>query len=475
MHSSAAPKVVKPGRRCAWGARKIFRGMLGKMAFAFEKVCIIGGAGDFGSWYAEFFKKKGSCVVICSRSESAGRLKAQVLGVSFERDFAKAASGADLVVASVPIDAVGEVLETVSAAAKKGALVVDFASVKKQAVRALSKISKKRKGVEFASIHPMHGPRAISIEGVSVVFIPVKAGEKYSALKRVFEDEGCKVVESTAEEHDRVLSVVQGLAHFACISSAAAMKSSGVDLKRAREFSSPLFEVFLSAVGRVVLQNPDTYAKIQVENPANKKMRALFASEARRVAAIANAGDSAVLAREISECGRAFKSVDEVLAESDKATMAVHAEARALKELVGRKVCLQNVATSAVHYGVLKKFAGKTVSLVENSKETALNVSNVRLLPKAEFSKWRGENLREKTRDYSIVVPRGADEKIVAQLLSGVGGVARASVVGTFEGAQVGEGKKSVTVRCAFFEDDGLQAIDAGVKAIITGLGFSLR
>ncbi len=444
------------------------------MVFAFQKVAIIGGTGGFGSWYGRFFKSKGARLAVFSRSE-ANKVAADAIGAEFYTSIAGCVEGADLVIASVPIDATPGVLKEAARAAKQGCLLVDFASVKKSAVAALEEIAKTRRDLELASVHPMHGPRAAGLEGVPVVFISVQGGERCAALKSVFEHEGGQVVESTAEEHDSVLSVVQGLTHFACISSASAMKEAGVDLKRAREFASPLFEVFLSAVGRVVLQNPGVYAKIQVENPQNKVVRKIFARQVRELSKTADGGDSELLAKKIQDAGRAFKSVDELLLEGDKATSAMDAEARQLRLLAGKKVALENVQTRAVHYGVLRKALGKAVVLAENSKETRLNVSNVRLLGKSEFSKWREKNVKTKSRDYSLAVPKSADEKIVAQAVAMARGVQGASVVGVFEGAQVGEGKKSVTVRCAFFEDEDAKELDARVKKIISGLGFSLR
>ncbi|MFA6049233.1 MAG: prephenate dehydrogenase/arogenate dehydrogenase family protein [Candidatus Micrarchaeia archaeon] len=444
------------------------------MAFAFPRVAIIGGSGAFGSWYARFFKSKGGSVVVCSRS-AGGADVAKAIGADFSTDAKDACASADLVIVSVPIDAVPAALKEASASAKKGSLLIDFASVKKNAVSALAEISKTRPDLELASVHPMHGPRAESVDGVAVVFIPVTAGAKCTELKKIFESEGARVVESTADEHDSVLSVVQGLTHFACMAHAAAMRDAGTDVARAREFASPLFEVFLGAVGRVVLQNPDVYAKIQVENPLNARMRELFVKGARELSAIADKGDAQALAKKIRDAGKSFKSAEEVLFESDKATSAMDAEARQLRLLAGKKVALENVQAKAVHYGTLKEAKAGAVVLLENSKPVRLNLSNVRLLGKAEFSQWRNRHLKKKSRDYSVVVPQNADNGAVASVIAATGGVENAFVAGSFEGSQVGAGKKSVTIRCEFFEDEDARAIDADVKKIISGLGFSLR
>jgi prephenate dehydrogenase len=54
---------------------------------------------------------------------------------------------------------------------EENCLLVDFVSVKQNAVKALQKIDRK---IEIASVHPMHGPRVKSVEGFPVVFIIIK-------------------------------------------------------------------------------------------------------------------------------------------------------------------------------------------------------------------------------------------------------------------------------------------------------------
>jgi len=136
------------------------------------KVCIIGGSGVFGQWYASLFGKAGFEVAINNRHASVGKKVARQLGVSFEPSFSKAVAGADWVMVSVPIASTPRYLLKASRHLKKHALLFDVSSVKAGPVRAMRRIAGK-KDVELVSIHPMHGPRVKSLKAVPVVFVVV--------------------------------------------------------------------------------------------------------------------------------------------------------------------------------------------------------------------------------------------------------------------------------------------------------------
>ncbi|MFQ5406439.1 MAG: prephenate dehydrogenase/arogenate dehydrogenase family protein [Candidatus Micrarchaeia archaeon] len=438
----------------------------------FKKVVVIGGTGDFGSWYAGFFRDLGSSVVITSRNEEFGRKKALDLGVGFSPSLKGALHGADLVVVCVPFGVVESVLKEVIGLAEEGALVVDFASVKGRVVRVLQSFSKE--GLELASVHPMHGPRVSSVVSKPVVFVPVKAGDKYESLKELFSSQGARVVECSAKEHDEMLSVVQGLTHFAHIASARALVELNVDLKKSREFSSPVYELFLSTMARVVLQNPSLYANIQVENPQNERVREVFAKQVELLRGIATDGDKRGLERAISQCACAFKSSESVLFAGDKAVSALNAEVGQLKGLVGRQVALENIHNQKVHYGVVEKVEADKVVLLENSKRVSIKLSNTALLTHGQYERWREQNVKTKKRDYSIVVPRECDSNVLKSVFK-QSAVKTVLVVDEYDGLQLEQGKKSVTLGFEVFEDEDLNGFDDGLKKIVRGLGFSLR
>ncbi|MCX6767323.1 MAG: prephenate dehydrogenase/arogenate dehydrogenase family protein [Candidatus Micrarchaeota archaeon] len=271
------------------------------------RVAIISGTGAFGSWYARFFKKKGFEVAITSRDPERGKAVSRELGVKLIATPEEAAAWADITVIATPIAVAPEMISLLAPRLRKGALLTDLASVKGKVCKTYARI--RRRDIETASIHPMHGPVEESVVGRPVLFIPVRVGEKYAALKELFAKEGARVIECECREHDGVLAVVQGLTHFIALASAAAIKELGVDFGKTNKFASPTYERLMSLVSRVVCQNPSLYAQIQVENPANKKARRIFLREARKMAAVVEKGGTSAIEGKIGELADFFCGV----------------------------------------------------------------------------------------------------------------------------------------------------------------------
>jgi chorismate mutase/prephenate dehydrogenase len=73
---------------------------------------------------------------------------------------------------------------------------------------------------------------------------------------------GAVVVESTADEHDEIMSIVQSLRHFATFAFGQYLHKRRIDLSRTLDFSSPIYRLELGMVGRLFAQDPDLYAEI---------------------------------------------------------------------------------------------------------------------------------------------------------------------------------------------------------------------
>jgi len=270
-----------------------------EQAKAVSTVAIIGGAGNFGSWYAKFFRQKGLRVMLTARHKERAERAAEEAGAEWTTESRMAAAQADVVIVSVPAQSVPAVVREIAPSVKPGALLVDFSSVKGEACAALDEF--KGGKIELASVHPMHGPRVSGLRNIPVAFIPIKPGERYSWLKRVFSSEGADVVETTCAEHDRAIAVVQGLTHFVCIATARAVRGMSLTVDKLLAFSTPNHELLEACIARVVLQDPRLYAGLQVENPLNKDARDAFIKAAVDLAASADAGDVKALERKIGE------------------------------------------------------------------------------------------------------------------------------------------------------------------------------
>jgi prephenate dehydrogenase len=97
-----------------------------------------------------------------------------------------------------------------------GTMVIDVCSVKVKPVEILCRILPKE--VEILATHPMFGPvsAATSLEGQRIMIYPARLEpEKYELVKHFLSGNmHLKVIETTPEEHDKVMAYVQGLSHY---------------------------------------------------------------------------------------------------------------------------------------------------------------------------------------------------------------------------------------------------------------------
>jgi len=63
------------------------------------------------------------------------------------------------------------------------------------------------------------------------------------------------------------MAVVQGLTHFNYISIGKTLEKLSFNVRESRKYSSPIYDLMLDMVGRIIGQNPKLYASIQMQNP----------------------------------------------------------------------------------------------------------------------------------------------------------------------------------------------------------------
>ena len=74
-----------------------------------------------------------------------------------------------------------------------------------------------------------------------------------------------------------MMAVVQVLTHFSYISTAAAIEKLQVNIKDTEDYESPIYNLMIDTIARIVSQNPYLTYSIQHENKRGEKIRqALF-------------------------------------------------------------------------------------------------------------------------------------------------------------------------------------------------------
>lgn len=210
---------------------------------------IIGGTGLMGSFLKKFFEQHNYKVLVSTRKTE---LKPE-----------ECAAKSDVVIISVPINVTVEVIKKVAPYVREDALLMDVTSLKVEPVKAMLKYSKS----EVIGTHPVFGPWVNSIKGQTFVICPVRTKQWLGWLKGLLTNAGARIKVITPEEHDKLMSIIQGLTHFSAICVGYALKELNVDVEKSMELTSPIYKIRMDVVGRILNQDPGLYADIEILNP----------------------------------------------------------------------------------------------------------------------------------------------------------------------------------------------------------------
>jgi prephenate dehydrogenase len=435
-----------------------------------HKIAIIGGIGEFGRLFARFFAEDGHKVVVTGRNAEKGEKVAASLGVDFTVDNKGAAEKSDIVIISVPIEDTVDVISEVAPHVRSGKLLMDFTSVKIEPTKAMEE--KASKEVEIMGSHPMFGPRVESLEGQIVILTPIRGKKWTPFLKDFFSDHKARVSISTPEEHDRIMAVVQGLTHFAYITTASAIRRLEINVEESRKFASPVYELMLDFIARIVGQNPRLYASIQMHNPFVKEVHEVFIKEAEKLKNDVSMNDVQGFVKTMSKSSRIFKDVDSSMGKSDKAISALTQELKKLKKSVGKEVALKHIYSSKTHIGIVVSVDPEEVVIRKRGKNVSLKLSNIELLDDKSTLELKREQFGTKKMDFSYVFPSDVDEKILAEVVEKFrDSILSCEVIDVFQGGPIPAGKKSITLRSEGFNLKGMSPLEG----LLTSLGGKAR
>ncbi|HUV80541.1 MAG TPA: prephenate dehydrogenase/arogenate dehydrogenase family protein [Candidatus Bathyarchaeia archaeon] len=287
------------------------------------RITILGGAGGMGEWFARFFKENTCDVQIVDVSDKTAAV-AKELGVQFSTaDILKIESEAlkkafvdtDVVLVSVPIAVTERVIERVGPTLQEGSLLMDVTSVKKAPVEMMEKCT--TTGVEILGTHPLFGPSAKSLHGMPVIFVPIRKGPLYEKMYGMFERNGAKIEFLTAEEHDEIMAVIQGLPHFILFSYGITLKDLDFDVEQARRFMGPMYAVVMDFVGRLLHQDPHLYAQIQT-NFEMSTIQEAFLAAATRLSELVSEGNVDAIMGEMQLAKQHFGDTEGAMRNSDR-------------------------------------------------------------------------------------------------------------------------------------------------------------
>lgn len=455
------------------------------------KVLILGGTGEMGQWFTRFFKERGYEVTVWGKG---GKTEvARKLEVPFASNPEEAVPRSDIVIVSVPIDVTEETIAEIAPKMKSGSLLMDFTSIKVKPVEAMKKFAPS--DVEILGTHPMFGPTIPTIRGQTVILVPVKgrSGKWFPRIRELFEEGGAHVEITTAAEHDRLVSVVQGLTHFAYISIGTAIERLDFDVKRSRKFVSPVYDIMLDFVGRILGQNPYLYALIQMENPGVLEVHDAFIRECEELSRLVRVHDEEGFVKKMKAAAQQYGDTAHALRKSDKLINSRIAEYETILNSVGKICGFSHFYSGKTHVGTLEKVGPDEIVLTKlvskgtsphiKNKSVKLKLENLRLLSESELWEWRKENLEHSTRDISVLIPEGADPAVILNAINTNKQLAACEISDIYKRFNREETEKErkeakrlgVTYRITVFGDCDVNSVEADVTFLLCGLGCRIR
>ena len=434
------------------------------------RVSIIGGTDGLGKWFARFLKSKGFDVIVTGRDVNKGKKVERELGVTFTGDNVEAAKKGDVVIVAVPINVTEKVIREVAPHVRKGALLMDITSIKEIPARAMEECVKE--GVCVIPAHPMFGPSTPSLKRQVVILTPSErhmSNPWFKRVKEFLEEEGARVVVMSPREHDRIMGIIQGLTHYAYIALGTTLKELNVDIRESRKYASPIYELMINIIGRIVGQNPYLYADIQMFNPQIGHIHETFIRECMKLRDIVARKDRESFVEVMREAARHFGSETiRGMRYSNKAVGAIIQELEKLEKSIGKEVALRHIETGNVHYGILKDIQDDTVILNKNGKEVRVNIANVSLMEEGELEEWKRENLNRYYYDISVLFREDVDERVILKLLKGIFDL---EILDVYQGQGVERGFKSVTFRIYSYKREELANLKEQFLEVIRNIG----
>lgn len=235
---------------------------------------IIGGRGKMGQWFAHFFR----------------RLKYEVLisGRKTKLTNKKLAKRADVIIFSVPIEATAKVIKEVLPYVRAGSLLTDLTSIKEAPVKTMLKAPS---NIEVIGMHPVFGPSVKSIKNQTIVLCPTRGKTWLGWLKKILVNHGAKLMITSPKEHDEIMTVVQSLTHLQLICSGLVLEELKIKPQKIIKYSSPVYKIQMSLMGRVLSQNPELYAQIAISNKKIKEISKIYLTVTQNLIKTINDGN----------------------------------------------------------------------------------------------------------------------------------------------------------------------------------------
>ena len=332
------------------------------------KVVIIGGTKWFWKWVAEYILahfEEGIQITITWKDPKRGKKSSKEMWCSYTDDNIKAVSDADVVIISTPISVTEKVIKQVAPHVKVGAVLADVTSIKKTPSACMNKYVKD--GVIVIPVHPMFWPFVKNITWQVFVITAkeeVRSNKIYIYFKKFLLKQGANVLETSPDEHDEMMAIIQGLTHFCLYSFWETLRHLQLDLKYSHNFISAIYNLLIASVARYMNQNPKLYYDIHTNNPKIIEVQKKYIEVVKNIHEAIQKKDEFNFVSRIYDTVKYFGDYAQSWQKyTDKIILLLSKQLELVSKNIGQKLTFENIYTSEKISWIVKKFENNVVTL----------------------------------------------------------------------------------------------------------------
>jgi prephenate dehydrogenase len=214
----------------------------------------------------------------------------------------------------VSINAIEEVIKTISPALHEGQIVMDIASIKEAPVETMHQYIK---SAIVLGTHPVFGPGSNGVKHKAYVLTPTNAKEQEFAekFKKWLEKEEAHVFITTPRKHDELMSVVLGLPHFLGLVACETLLEQK-NLPETKKVAGTTYRMLFTLAEATAMEIPDLYASIQTNLPNLGKIEDQFITKAQEWLNLIKKKNAEAIVQRMGQLKKKLMEIDSDFAES---------------------------------------------------------------------------------------------------------------------------------------------------------------
>ena len=224
---------------------------------------------------------------------------------------------ADQVLICVSINALEEVVKTISPALHRGPSRHGYMLNQRSPVKIMHE---NIKGALVLGTHPVFGPGSNGVKHKAYILTPTNAEEQKFAeeFKKWLEQEEAHVFIMSPKKHDELMSVVLGLPHFLGLVACETLLEQK-DFPETKKVAGTTYRMLFTLAEATALETPDLYASLQTNLPELGEIEDLFMAKAKEWLNLIKNKDAEAIVKRMAQLKAKLTEVDPDFAKSYEA------------------------------------------------------------------------------------------------------------------------------------------------------------